>query len=66
MAEFHFRLMEASDIESDVTIQFLVGGLVIHFAGIFRLSCSVQKLFKTSMFVQWLNFFLILGGKFDP
>jgi cytochrome bd-type quinol oxidase subunit 2 len=41
MAEFHFRSMEASDIESDVTIQFLVGGLVIHFAGIFHLSCSV-------------------------
>jgi hypothetical protein len=49
MAEFHFRSMEASDIESDVTIQFLVGGLDIHFARIFHLSCSVQKLFKNFM-----------------
>jgi hypothetical protein len=37
----------------DVTIQFLVGGLVIHFAGIFHLSSSVQKLFKNFMLVQW-------------
>jgi hypothetical protein len=48
---FHFRLMEASQNKSDVTIQFLVCGLVIHFAGIFHLSCSVQKLFKIFMFV---------------
>jgi hypothetical protein len=47
--------MEASQNKSDVTIQFLVGGLVIHFAGIFQLSCSVQKLFKNFMFVQWLE-----------
>jgi hypothetical protein len=40
------------EIESDVTIQFLVGGLVIHFAGIFHLSCSVQKLFKNFMLLQ--------------
>jgi hypothetical protein len=32
--------------KSDVTIQFLVGGLVIHFTGIFHLSGSVQKLFQ--------------------
>jgi hypothetical protein len=44
MAEFHFRSMEASQNKSDGTIQFLVGGLFIHFAGIFHLSCSVQKL----------------------
>jgi hypothetical protein len=37
----------------DVTIQFLVGGLGIHFAGIFHLSFSVQKLFKNFMLVQW-------------
>jgi hypothetical protein len=53
--------MGASQNKSDVTIQFLVGGLVIHFAGI-----SVEKLFKNFMFVQWLNFFSILGGKYDP
>jgi hypothetical protein len=53
MAEFHFRSMEASQKKCDVTIQFLVGGLVIHFAGIFHLSLSVQKLFKNFMLVQW-------------
>jgi hypothetical protein len=66
MAEFHFRSMEASHIESDVTIEFLVGDLVIHFAGIFHLSFSVQKLFKNFMLVQWLKFFSIFGGKYDP
>jgi hypothetical protein len=58
--------MEASQNKSDVTIQFLVGGLVIHFAGIFHLSASVQKLFKNFMFVQWLKIFSIFGGKYDP
>jgi hypothetical protein len=54
--------MEASKIESDVIIQFLVGGLVIHFAGIFHLSCSVQKLFKNFMLLQQLrNFFQFWG-----
>jgi hypothetical protein len=66
MAEFHFRSMEASQNKSDVTIQFLVCGLVIHFAGIFHLSCSVQKLFKIFMFVQWLNFFQFLGANMTP
>jgi hypothetical protein len=61
-----FPVDEASQNKSDVTIHFLVGGLVIHFAGIFHLSCSVQKLFKNFMFVQWLNFFSIFGGKYDP
>jgi hypothetical protein len=45
--------MEASQNKCDVTIQFLVGALVIYFAGIFHLSCSVQKLFKNFMLVQW-------------
>jgi hypothetical protein len=59
--------MEASHIESDVTIEFLVGELVIHFAGIFHLSFSVQKLFKNFMLVQWLKIFIsIFGGKYDP
>jgi hypothetical protein len=54
--------MEASQNKSDGTIQFLVGGLVIHFAGIFHLSCSVKKLLKNFMFVQWLkNFFNFWG-----
>jgi hypothetical protein len=58
--------MEASNIESDVTIQFLIGGLDIHFAGIFHLSCSVQKLFKNFMLVQWLIFFQFLGANMTP
>jgi hypothetical protein len=52
MAEIHFRSMEASQNKSDVTIQFPVGGLVIRFAGIFHLSCSVRKLFKNFMLLQ--------------
>jgi hypothetical protein len=36
MAEFHFRSMEGSQNKSDVTIQILVGGLVIRLAGIFH------------------------------
>jgi hypothetical protein len=66
MAEIHFRSMEASQNKSDVTIQFLVGGLVIHFAGIFHLSCSVQKLFKNFMLVQWLKIFQFLGANMTP
>jgi hypothetical protein len=57
MAEIHFRSIEAPQNKSDVTIQFLVGRLVIHFAGIFHLSGSIQKLFKNFMLVQWLKFF---------
>jgi hypothetical protein len=55
--------MEASQNKSDGTIQFLVGGLVLHFAGIFHQSGSVQKLFKNFMFVQWLNNFVNFWGK---
>jgi hypothetical protein len=66
MAEFHFRSMKASNIESEVTIQFLIGVLGIHFGGIFHLSCSFQKLFKNFMLVQWLKIFSIFGGKYDP
>jgi hypothetical protein len=58
--------MEASNIESDVTIQFLVGGLVIHFAGIFHLSCSVQKLFKNFMLLKQLRNFSIFGANMTP
>jgi hypothetical protein len=66
MAEFHFRSIEASQMKCDVTMQFPVGGLVIHFAGISHLSFSFQKLFKNFMLVQWLKNFAIFGGKFDP
>jgi hypothetical protein len=58
--------MEASPKKSGVTIQFLVGGLVIYFAGISHLSGSVRKLFKNFMLVQWLKFFQFFGGKYDP
>jgi hypothetical protein len=63
MAEIHFRSMEASQNKSDVIIQFLVGGLVIHFAGIFHLSGFVQKLFKNFMLVQWLKIFFNFWGQ---
>jgi hypothetical protein len=54
--------METSQNKSDVTIQFLVAGLVNHFAGLFHLSSSVQKLLKNFMLVQWLkNFFNVWG-----
>jgi hypothetical protein len=58
--------MEASQKKCDVTIQFLVGGFVIHFAGIFHSSFSVQKLFKNFMLVQWLKIFSIFGGNLTP
>jgi hypothetical protein len=54
--------MEASQNKCDVTIQFLVGGLVVHSAGIFHLSGSVQKLFKNFMLVQSLKFFHFWGA----
>jgi hypothetical protein len=55
MAEFNFRLMEASHIKSNVIVQFLIGGLMSHFAGIFHLPCSIQKLYISQIF----------GGKYD-
>jgi hypothetical protein len=55
--------MEESQNKHNGTILFLVGGLVIHFAGIFHVSCSVQKLFKNFMFVQWLNFCFNFWGQ---
>jgi hypothetical protein len=58
--------MEASQNQNDVTIQFLVSGSAIHFAGIFHQCCSVQKLFKNFMFVQWLKFFSIFGANMTP
>jgi hypothetical protein len=48
-----FRVDGSTAEQSDVTIQFLVGDLVIHNAGVFHLSFSVQKLFKNFMLVQW-------------
>jgi biotin transporter BioY len=64
MEEIYLQSMEASQNKSGLTIHFLVGGLVIHFAGILHLSYSVQKLLKNFLVVQWL-FFSILGGKYD-
>jgi hypothetical protein len=55
--------MEASEKNCDLTIQFLVGGLVFHFAGIFHLSFSVQKLFMNFMLVHWLKLFSFFGGQ---
>jgi hypothetical protein len=66
MAEFNFRSMEASQNKSDVTIQCLVGGLVIHLSGIFHLSCSIEKLFNNFMLVQWLKLFSIFAANMTP
>jgi hypothetical protein len=67
MAEIHFRSREASQNKGDVSIQFLVGDFVFHFARIFHLSGSVQKLFKNFMLVQWLKiFFHFLGANMTP
>jgi hypothetical protein len=66
MPEIHFRSMEAPHNKWDVTIHFLVGGSVIHFARIFHLSGSIQKLFKNSMLVQWLNLFASFGASMTP
>jgi hypothetical protein len=65
MAEIHFRSMEASNIESDVTIQFLVGGLVIHFAGIFHLSFRSKVIQEFHAFAMVKNF-SILGANMTP
>jgi hypothetical protein len=66
MAEIHYRSMEALLNKSDDTIYFMIGGLAIHFAGIFHLSGSVQKPFKNFILVQWLNFVFYFWGKYDP
>jgi hypothetical protein len=59
--------MEASQNKGDVTIQFLVRGLIIHFAAISHLPFSVQLLSMNFMLVQWLKVFCnFLGGKYDP
>jgi hypothetical protein len=58
--------MEASSIESDIDFKFLVGSLVIHFAGIFRLSFSIQKLIKNFMILQQLRNFSVIVGEYDP
>jgi hypothetical protein len=55
--------MEALNIDSDVIIEYLVGRLVIFFAGIFHLSCSVQKLFKNFMLLQEGRNFFNFGGQ---
>jgi hypothetical protein len=58
--------MEASQIESDVTIQFLVGGLVIHFAGIFHLSCFRSKVIQEFHAFAMVKKFFNFWGKYDP
>jgi hypothetical protein len=66
MAEIPFPVDEASQNKTDVTIQFLVGGSVDSLCRNFYLSCSVQKLFKNFMLVQWLKFFQFLGANMTP
>jgi hypothetical protein len=65
MAEIRFRSIEASQNKSDGTIQFLVGGLVIHFARIFHLSGSVQVIQEFHACAM-VKIFSIFGGKYGP
>jgi hypothetical protein len=54
-------------IKSDVAVHFLVGRLLIHLAGMFHLSGSVQKLHKNFMLLQQLrNIFQFLGASMTP
>jgi hypothetical protein len=56
--------MEASQDKTDVIIRLLFGGFVIHFAGIFHLSCSVQKFFQDFHARAMIeNLFSIFRGK---
>jgi hypothetical protein len=59
MAEFHLRLMDASDIFSDVTIQFLVCSLDIHFAGISQCLAPFKSYSKMSCFCSSKEIFSI-------
>jgi hypothetical protein len=58
--------MEASQNKSYVTIQFLVGGLVTHFAGIFDLSAFRSKVIQEFHVCAMVKKFSIFGGKYDP
>jgi hypothetical protein len=55
--------MEAPQNKSDVTIQFLVGGLVIHFAGTFHLSFSVQKVIQDFYACAMVKIFFNFWGQ---
>jgi hypothetical protein len=63
MAEIRFRSMEASQNKTDVTIHFLVGGLIIHFAGIFHLSGSVQKVIQEFHACAMVKIFFTVWGQ---
>jgi hypothetical protein len=66
MAEFHFRWMEASQNKSDITIQFLVGGLAIHFAAIFHRILFRSKVIQEFHVCAMVNFFQFLGVNLTP
>jgi hypothetical protein len=66
MAEFHFWSMEASQKKCVVTIQFLVGGLVIHFARNFPFIFLRSKVIQEFHACAMVKFFSIFGGKYDP
>jgi hypothetical protein len=66
MAEIHFWYMEASQNKSDATIQLLIGSLVVLFAGISYVSCSVQKLLKNFSLATVKNFFFNFWADMTP
>jgi hypothetical protein len=59
--------METPQNKSDITIQFLVGGLVIHFAGIFHYFILLRsKVIQEFHACAMVKFFSMFGGKYDP
>jgi hypothetical protein len=66
MAEIHFRSMEASQKKCDVTIQFLVGGLVITLPEFSIYLSPFKSYSKISCLCNGENFFQFLGANMTP
>jgi hypothetical protein len=67
MAEIHFRPIGASNVESDVTIQFLVGGLVTSLCRNFPSILYRSKVIQESQaFPAVKKFFQVLGANMTP
>jgi hypothetical protein len=66
MAEFHFRSMEASQKNSDVTIKFLVGDLVSTLPELSIYLSTVKSYSRISCLCNGENFFSIWGANMTP
>jgi hypothetical protein len=58
--------MEASQKKCDVTIQFLVGGLVFTLPEFSIYLSPLKSYSRISCLCNGENFFSIFGGKYDP